>query len=214
MGLSKHILFILLSLLLCTTNISYAQANKDRRAILKLIKTQNKAYKQGDAEQVVACYHSNTIDYWTELLRLARFADSTELMTVTFNQIDWVFDIRYHVPSTQLDTMDGASLLAFFSTPNGKPQKPIFSFGSITVSADSAYARVIHNRYPTPYFFKFYKEDGKWLIDKNGVYDQINAVSGRYLTKQNCAPIIVFYAELAEEWKYKCPGFDPWKPKG
>lgn len=133
-------------------------------------------------------------------------------MTVTIHQIDRVFDIRHNVPNNELATIDGAGLLTFFSKPEGKPKKPVFRFGSITVSADSAYARVLHNKYPTPYFFKFYKEEGKWLIDKNGIYDQINAVLGRYLTKQNCVPNNLFYNDIAEEWRYKHPGFDPWKP--
>lgn len=188
-----------------------AQANKDARDVNRMMKAQKKAFKQGNIELAISNYHPNYINYCAEILRLALYADSTELMAVELQKLEWVFHVRKSIPQNILQAMDAHSLIIHYIRLN-TDKKPRFQYGSITATADSGYARIHDRNYPTPYFFRFYKVDGKWLIDRNEIYDYLNSVSARYLAKQNCDPINTYYPDLAEYYRYTCPGFDPWKP--
>ena len=205
----KIVMLILISLI--ALGNANAQTNKGSRGIKKMIKAQSKAFKQGNIEFAVSKDHPNYIQYCAEVLRLALFADSTELMDVDIHKIDWVFDMRTSIPHDVLQEMDATSLLIYYSRRN-KNRKSRFQYGSITATADSGYARIHDRNYPTPYFFRYYKIDGKWFVDRSEVFDYLVSVSTRNLAKQNCDPVNTYYPDLAETYRYTHPDIDPWKP--
>lgn len=206
----RNIAIIILFSLLAIASAN-AQANKEGREIKKMIKAQNKAFRKDNTELAVTYFHPNYFKYAEEALRLALFADSTELMTVDLQMIDWVFHIRKSIPHDILQEMDATSLIIHYIRLNNNKEYR-FRYGSISATTDSGYARIIDRHYPTPYFFRYYKIDGKWFVDRSEIFDYLNSISTRNLAKQNCVPVNTYYPDLAEYYRYNCPGFDPWKP--
>lgn len=119
---------------------------------------------------------SKTINYYSELLKLTKSADSSKIESLSIVDKMMVLILRLKVSKAEIVSFDGRSLF-IYAVDNGMVGKGSVAkntIGDINVNKNFAAAELLVNRKPSELYFEFYKEEGTWKLDITSLFPMAN----------------------------------------
>jgi hypothetical protein len=166
----KQTLFVLI-LFLNWTVATYGQ-NSEENLIREIFDNYKSAIINGNGEEAVKYMDSRTIKYYSDILEHVKTSDSAAVENLNVLDKITVLSIRHRAPREDILNFDGKALVifAFNSGMIGKNSVEKYSISSVAIDSSFAKAHFMANGNPTPFYFHFHKEEGKWKIDLNSLY--------------------------------------------
>lgn len=164
-------------------------------------------------DEAVKYVDTRTIKYYGDILKLVKSADSTTVETLSILDKLMVFSIRHRTSKEDILNFDGKSLLVYAikSGMVGKNGVVNNSIGDITVDENFAKGQLIANRRKTPFYFHFYKEEGKWKIDLTSLFS-VSTMAFKKMADDSGQNQNEYLFSLLEIISGRKPGIEIWKP--
>jgi hypothetical protein len=167
--MTKTINFLVLLLVLTT---SCNGQKKEEKSVRDAFYNYKSAILNNKGDEAVRYVDSRTIKYYSDILELAKNADSIQVISLSLLDKLMVFSIRHRTSKEDILSFDGKGLLVYAlkSGMVGKNNVANFSVGEVTIVGDFAKGQLIANGQKTPFYFHFYKEEGQWKIDLTSLF--------------------------------------------
>ena len=199
-----------MTILILNSVSGYAQ--KSEEILVRKTFDNNKAsiinYKGSDA---VKCVDSRTIRYYSEMLHITKYADSSSVNSLGLMDKLMVFSIRHRANKKDILSFNGKDLLIFAIKEGmvGKNSVAKNLVGDIVIDGTFAKGQLIADGQKTPFYFHFYKEEGTWKIDLTSLLP-IGEVAFRNMQQSSGMRENQYLFKLLEMTTGKKPGSDIW----
>jgi len=207
----KKLTGALILFLAFTLHVS-AQGNEET-----LVKKAFNGYKTSilndKGEEAVSYVDSRTIKYYSEILELVKHADSLKVENSSVLDKLMIFSIRHRTAKEDILSFDGKSLLiyAIKSGMVGKNSVADISIDDITVNDDFAKGQLVSKEQKLPFYFNFYKEEGRWKINLTSLFT-ISTSAIKKMADDSGMNQNEYLFTLLEITTGKKPGSEIWKP--
>ncbi|WP_375561779.1 hypothetical protein ACE193_04290 [Bernardetia sp. OM2101] len=158
-------------LLLITVQLTYGQKSEEKK-VKKSFDNYKTSILNDKGKDAIKYVDSRTIQYYSDILELVKTADSTKIESLSILDKLMVFSIRHRVSKEDILSFDGKSLFiyAIKSGMVGKNSVANNSIGEVIVEDNFAKGEFVANGQKAPFYFHFYKEQGKWKIDLTSIF--------------------------------------------
>ncbi len=199
-------------LLMFAVQVTYGQKSEE-----KLVRKSFENYKNtilnDNGEEAVKYVDSRTINYYNEILKLVRTADSTTIETLSILDKLMVFSVRHRTSKEDIASFEGRSLFiyAIKSGMVGKNSVSNNSIGDVETDEDFAKGQLVVKDQKTPFYFHFYKEKGQWKIDLTSLFP-ITTMTFQKMADESELNQNEYLFSLLEMITGKKPDQEIWKP--
>ncbi|MFY0630770.1 MAG: hypothetical protein JXR05_10345 [Flavobacteriaceae bacterium] len=204
----KKNLFIMLFFVV---TVSFAQKEED------LVKEAFKKYKSlilnDKGSEAVNYLSSKTLDYYQSMLEKTKVADSLEVNELSVIDKIFVLSIKYNTPKEKIESFNSNSLIVYAIDEGmiGKNSVTGADIGEVEIDNDFARGQFVVNGQPTPVYFHFYKEEGKWRIDLTSIFP-LASVGLDKIIKESGEEENRFIVKLLNVVDSEVPKNNLWKP--
>lgn len=159
---------------------------KDIKAIQASFEKYKAAVLNDRGEEAFKYVDSRSLAYYSSLIEVIKNADSTKLEQLPLIDKMTVLMIRHRAPAEDLLTYDGKALFVYAIGEGmvSKNSVATSSLDNIEVVGEFAKAQFVSDGEPSPYYFHYYKEDGKWKLDLTSLL-KIGALAMDHLVAQS-----------------------------
>ncbi len=161
----KHIIFYFV-LAFFTPTVSLAQVS-EKDQVKKTFDHYKSAILNDEAEAALKTIDLKTRNYYTDILKTVKTADSTQIASRSLVDKITVLGIRARANKEEILKMQGtdAFLFAIRNGMVGKNSVSNNSVGEITIDKNFAKGELVVQGNKTPVFFHFYKEEDGWKLN-------------------------------------------------
>ncbi len=206
------ITFSLVALFFLIASPIHSQDNE-----IKSIKTVFEDYKSAilnDRGEEAANYvDSRTIQYYIDMLEIIKVGDSSSIEKLNILDKVTVFSVRHRADKSDIMPLDGKGLFIYAIKQGmvGKNSVVNSSVGEIIIKDNFAQGQFVVGGDSAPFYFHFYKEDGKWKIDLTQLFS-VGMGALKKMAEDSGQQENDFIFTLLEMLTGKQPGLEIWVP--
>ena len=162
--------------------------------------------------EAIGYMDSRTLDYYKNILKLVRSADSLTIERQPLLDKFTILNIRHIAPKKQILAFDDKSIIAFVIKNGmmGKNTLEGFELGKITVKDKTAKAMIIEDGKKSNKFYNFYSDGTTWKIDFTSLFPAEEKET-RQIIIDSGKPENEFILGILEIMSGKKPGPNIWK---
>lgn len=182
----------------------------------KLVQKSFELYKTAilndKGEDAVKQVDSRTIKYYSDMLEKIKFADSTEVNSLSIIDKVMVFAVRHRASKEDILSFDGKGLIVYAveNSMIGKNSVANNTVGNVEIDGDFAKGEfVVNGQKAESFYLHFYKEEGKWKIDLTAIF-AIGAEAFTQLQKESGLNENEFLFSILEYLTGRKPGSEIW----
>jgi len=193
--------------------VSLSGQKSEEKTVINVFDSYKTSILNDKGEEAVNYVDSRTIKYYSDMLDLARNADSVKIEKLSVLDKIMVFSIRHRTAREELLSFDGKSLLiyAIKSGMVGKNSVMNNSIGEVTIDGDFAKGQLVVNKQITPINFHFYKEDDQWKIDLTSLFP-VSEVALKKMVDDSGQKEDQFIFSILKMLTGREPGPEIWQP--
>jgi|GEM_PF-2679963 len=175
-------LTLLLAVVIATTSVGCGEKlTPEQREVSAVFDTYREALKRKDGDRVAELVGPETLDYYRDLLDLARYGDREAFAERSLLDQVSAMVIRTQLTPEQLKTLDASRVLARLTTDDTEPPNPLMDLlviGELTITGGRADAtmRFRGQQLPAPLHIAFVRVDDAWKIELAGLIDFTNTL--------------------------------------
>ncbi len=166
----------ILCVLLTISTLSMVGQTAEKNLIQKTFDDYKSAILNDEPERALSVIDSRTKNYYVQLLKEIKTGDSVRINSLSIIDKITVLGIRSMATKDEIRKMKETDAFAYAVKKGmvGKNSVSNNSIGEITVDKSFAKAQIMTGSEPTPLYFNFYKEDGKWKMDLTALFPVTN----------------------------------------
>ncbi len=166
----KRTLIVLL-LILFATHLSFGQKSEEK-LVRKSFDNYKSAILNGRGEEALMYVDSRTLKYYEDILEQIIHADSAKIESVSFLDKILILSVRHRTSKEEILSFNGRTLFinAIETGMIGKNSVSNSEIGDVSVDKEFAKGQFVSKGKAVPFYFHFYKEDGKWKVDLTSVF--------------------------------------------
>ncbi len=165
--MKKLITFLSLSLFIFSCKPEPAKKATDAELIKECYSKYQEGLLQGKGTNVMGQVSKVSLDYYSEILRYAKGADSTAIVQSALTEKFTILLARQKIDSEMLVNMSDESFFIYVVEQGmiGKSSVDGLELGDVFVDGNTAKGAIIIKGVPQKYQFNFMKEGEDWKID-------------------------------------------------
>ncbi len=208
-----YLVSILAMLLSCfSAALVYGQKSEEKR-VRAAFENYKTAILNDKGEEAAKHVDSRTLQYYADMLKLVKTADSLKVASLSMLDRLMVFSIRHRTPRAQILSYDGRQLFIYAVQEGmvGKESVQRNAVGKVSIEGNFAKGQFIANGNETPFFFHFYKENKKWKLDLTSLFP-LSEAAFQQMAKENETPENEFIFLILSMVSNKTPQNTLWQP--
>jgi hypothetical protein len=203
---------LVLALFFALTLLSSAQTSEEDsvRSTFDRYKT---CILNGGGDGAANLVDSLTINYYRDMLYLAKNADSVKVETLAVSDKIMVFSLRHRIASEDLLSFDGRSLFNYTVKTGMVAKNSVInnSIGEVKIDGNVATGKFLVNNQVSPFDLQFYKEAGQWKVNLTSLLPVSNAAVKKMMSDFDQPEDQVIFS-LLEKLTGRRPGPEIWQP--
>jgi len=153
-------------------------SNSNEDKIRESFATYKKGMLENNPELAISKLHSNTFDYFEDILFIVKEDDSIEVSKIPPYEKSIVLLTRHMLSVNEINNISGQELLKFILTEDISDRSGIsnLSIGEITITEDLALGEILIKDEPSVFNYKFYQVNSEWSLDLTSHIQLVNDV--------------------------------------